>query len=315
MTNKNKKRSSGFREHPPKVTPHQETAGSAPRRGLLDGLLSPRYADTSMPKKSTSLGRGVIATVSSPGLLGLTIGVVLMAWLCAVALGFQGPFSVMASLLALPPIGTSFDIAMTSRLFVGSGLIGIFVLILVRSVLLGLFASFVVDALQETRADRWTFVRGLRILPVTLAANMLALGITMVGTILSGFLGAGLGLLAAIAAFAAGVYFLCFAPVIAIAEGRRMADALGRSARAARMPGTTNLTLAGMYAIASIAVFVASSRGPLGVNPSPVGWALVLLANVLHVVLLATLAFRYLSIADDVPDAPTAKAGRAGTRR
>src|SRR5207245_2960735 len=181
----------------------------------------------------------------------------------AVALGFQGPFPVMASFLALPPIGTSFDIAMTSRLFVGSGLLGIFVLILVRALLLGLFASFVVDALQEKRADRWTVVRSLRVLPVTLAVNLLALGITMVGTILSGFLGAGLGLLAAIAAFAAGVYLLSFAPVIAIAEGRSMPDSLARSARAARMPGTTNLTLAGIYAVGSIAVFVASSRGPL----------------------------------------------------
>src|SRR6266536_1069071 len=188
MTNKNKKRSSGFRGQPPTVRAHQETVGPAPRRGLLDGLLSPRYVDTSMPKKSTSLGRGVIATVSSPGLLGLTIGVVFASWLVAVALGFQGPFSVMASLLALPPIGTSFDIAMTSRLFVGSGLIGIFVLIAVRALVFGQLASFAVDALTETPADRWTLIRGLRILPVTLAVNMLALGITMVGTILSGFL-------------------------------------------------------------------------------------------------------------------------------
>ena len=81
------------------------------------------------------------------------------------------------------------------------------------------------------------------------------------------------------------------------------------------MPGTTNLTVAGIYAIGSIAVFIASSRGPLGVNPSPGGWALVLLANVLHVVMLATLAFRYLSIADEVPDAPAPKARGAGSRR
>jgi hypothetical protein len=282
---------------------------------LLDGLLSPHYADTTMPKKSISFGRGVIATISSPGVLGLTIGVVLGSWLCAVALGFQGPFSVMASFLALPPIGTSFDIALTSRLFVGSGLLGIFVLILVRAVLLGLLVSFVVDALHEIRADRWTVVRGLRVLPVTLAVNLLALGITMVGTILSGFLGAGLGLLAAMAAFAAGVYLLTFAPVIAITEGRGMPDSLARSSRAARMPGTSNLAFAGLYALGAIAIFVGGSRGTLGVNPSPQGWAVVLLANIVHVSMLAAMAFRYLSIADEVPDAPVGKGSRAGARR
>src|SRR2546430_14735541 len=171
MTNKNKKRAVGMRE--PRVEVQDRPGRSAvPRRGLLDGLLSPRSRDPSMPSKSTSMWRGLITTASSPGLVVLTIAVVLAGWLAAIGLGFQGPFSVMASLLALPPIGTSFDIAMTSRLFVGSGLIGIFVLILVRAVFLGLFASFVVDALHETRADRWTFVRGLRVLPVTLAVNM-----------------------------------------------------------------------------------------------------------------------------------------------
>src|SRR5439155_8255392 len=172
-------------------------------------------------------------------------------------------------LLALPPIGTSFDIAMTSRLFAGTGLIGIFVLIAVRALVFGPFASFAVDALTETSLDRWTLIRGLRILPVTLAVNLLALGVTMVGTILSGFLGSGIGLLAAIATFAAGVYLLSYAPVIAATEGRSVPESLARSVRAARMPGTTNLTFASIYAIGAIAVFVAGSRGPLGVNPSP----------------------------------------------
>jgi hypothetical protein len=314
VTNKNKKRATGMRE-PRLESTHRGTPSVAtPRRGLLDGLLSPRSADSSMPTKSTSLWRGLISTASSPGLMALTIGVTLAGWIGAIILGFQGPFSVMASFLALPPIGTSFDIAMTSRLFTGSGLIGIFVLIAVRAFVLGQFASFAVDALTDTRVDRWTLIRGLRILPVTLAVNMLALGITMVGTILSGFLGSGIGLLAAIATFAAGVYLLSFAPVIAAAEGRSMPESLARSVRAARMPGTTNLTFASIYAIGAIAVFVASSRGPLGVNPSPLGWVVVLMIGFLHVAVLTALAYRYLSVADEVPDAPgpRSKAGARG---
>ena len=125
MTNKNKKRATGMRE-PRLESTHRGTPSVAtPRRGLLDGLLSPRSADSSMPTKSTSLWRGLISTATSPGLMALTIGVTLAGWIGAITLGFQGPFSVMASFLALPPIGTSFDIAMTSRLFAGSGLIGV----------------------------------------------------------------------------------------------------------------------------------------------------------------------------------------------
>ena len=43
-------------------------------------------------------------------------------------------------LLALPPVGIWFDVALTSRLFGASGLIAVFVLIAIRSVLLGLLA-------------------------------------------------------------------------------------------------------------------------------------------------------------------------------
>jgi hypothetical protein len=71
------------------------------------------------------------------------------------------------------------------------------------------------------------------------------------------------------------------------------------------MPGAGNLTLAAIYVITSIALLVAPGKpgSDLGVNPSVGGWALVLIANLLHVVMQATLAFRYLSVADEVPEA------------
>ncbi len=92
--------------------------------------------------------------------------------------------------------------------------------------------------------------------------------------------------------------------MIAADEGRRLSDALGRSVRAARLPGAGNLTLAAIYVVASIAVLVAPGKpgSELGVNPSPAAWVLVLITNLLHLVVQAGVAFRYLSVADEVPE-------------
>ena len=319
--NKNKKRPTGYRG--PNPGARAERAAQAPsRRGLLDGLFSPlmgassaaRSGASTMPKTSTSVGRGVVAAASSPAIVGCVVLSVFAGWLGAIALGFQGPFSVMASFLALPPVGTSFDIAMTTRVFGSSGIIGIFVFIGIRAVLMAVITSLAVDSLREARSDRWSVIRGLRILPVTVAVNLLSLGLTMVGTILSGFLGAGIGLIVAIAVFAVGVYLLTFAPVIAVAESRSMPESLARSVRAARMPGSSNLTLASIYALAAIAVFFGGGRGKLGVNPLPAAWALVLFLNFLQIAMLTAFAFRYLSVADEVPDAPAPRP-KASPRR
>jgi hypothetical protein len=309
VTNKNKKRPIASREAP--VSGGDDRPAAAPRRGLLDGIFAPRFADPSVPKKSISLFRGAIAAASSPALVGSVILSVFAAWLVLIAAGFQGPFSVMASLFALPPVGIWFDVAMTSRLFGASGLIAVFILIAVRSVLLGLFASFGVDALTGVRTDRWSVVRALRILPVTLAVCLLGLGLTTLANVMILFMGPGLGLLLAVASLAAGVYLFGFAPAIAVAEGRNVPEALARSVRTARMPGSSNLMLAAFYALGALAIFVTTAGGKLGVNPTLEGWAVVLFINFLHVAILTAFAFRYLSVAD----ASTARSKNSGGRR
>ena len=42
----------------------------------------------------------------------------------------------------------------------------------------------------------------------------------------------------------------------------------------------------------------------VGVNPTVGSWAFAIVVNLLQLVFLTTFAFRYLSIADDVPEAP-----------
>jgi len=95
-----------------------------------------------------------------------------------------------------------------------------------------------------------------------------------------------------------------------------MPDSMSRSVRAARMPGSSNLTLAVLYVIPAVAVVVAPGKpgSLIGVNPTPGAWALAIVVNLLHVAMLATFAFRYLSVAAEVPDAPVRSRGasRAG---
>jgi hypothetical protein len=71
------------------------------------------------------------------------------------------------------------------------------------------------------------------------------------------------------------------------------------------MPGAGNLTLAAIYVVASIALLVAPGKpgSDLGVNPTVGAWVLVLVANLLHVAMQATLAYRYLSVAGEVAEA------------
>jgi amino acid transporter len=93
--------------------------------------------------------------------------------------------------------------------------------------------------------------------------------------------------------------------VIAASETRRLADSMGRSMRAARMPGAGNLTLAAIYVFLSFVVLavVPWPGSQLGVNPTVAAWVVVLVANLLHIAVQAAVAFRYLSVAGEVPEA------------
>ena len=136
-------------------------------------------------------------------------------------------------------------------------------------------------------------------------------------SILLAFLGSGIGFLLQIATLVITVYLFVFAPIMAAAEGRSMPESLSRSIRAARMPGAGNLTIASLYTILSVVVLLVTGRPDhLGVNPTAGEWVFVLIANLCQVVFLATFAFRYLSVTDEVPAAPEPKRrGARGARR
>jgi hypothetical protein len=188
------------------------------------------------------------------------------------------------------------------------GFIAILGFVVLRAIVQALMIGAIVDVLHGSTLGRWTLARALRTFPVALAVGLAGVGLLTLASILGPLLGPAFGLLIQMAALVGGVYLLGFAPVIAAEEGRRLPDTMGRSIRAARIPGAGNLTLAAIYVVASVALLVAPGKpgSDLGVNPSVGAWVLVLVANLLHVAMQATLAFRYLSIADEVPE-PAAK--------
>jgi hypothetical protein len=321
VTNKNKRprpRSDGGGRGAPRGAPG---ADHPARRGLLDSILTPRVAGaTSMPSIRRSLARGGAVVAGTPVLPIAAVALVIAEWLGALALGYEGPFALFVSALALPPVGTSFDASLSTALF---GLQGGFFAILgfvgLRAVVQALVVATAVESLHSSPIGRWTLVRALRALPVTLAVNLAGVGLLTLASILGPVLGPAFGLLIQMGALVGGVYLLAFAPVIAVDEGRRLSDTMGRSVRAARMPGAGNLTFAAIYVVASIALLVVPGKpgSDLGVNPTVAAWVLVLVANLGHLVMQATVAFRYLSVAGEVPEAAPKRqpAARGRARR
>jgi hypothetical protein len=307
VTNKNKRskprdRDDGHRSAPPA----SRGAEPAPRRGLLDSLFSPRVGSTSMPSIRTSAARGLAVVAGTPVLAVGAVALVALEWFAALALGYEGPFALFLNALGLAPVGTSFDATLSTALFgLQGGFFAILGFVAFRAMVQALLVAVIVEVLRSAPLGRWTLIRALRTLPVALAVNIAGIGLLTLASLLGPLLGPAFGLLIQMAALVGGVYVLSFAPVIAADEGRRLSDAMSRSVRAARMPGSGNLTLAAIYVVASIAILVVPGKpgSDLGVNPTVAAWVMVLVANLLHVVMQAMVAFRYLSVADEVPDA------------
>ncbi len=312
MTNKNKKRrpAGGYRE--PARDTHAAVAAPARRPGLLGSLFAPRTSPpASMPRMRSSFVRGLATVMASPILVTAIALWLLGGWFVLVALGFQGPFAFLVGVFALPPFGTSVDLSLSVGLFgPRAGQLGVFGFIVLRSLVLAFETAVVVDLLELGTLSPAVWIRGLRALPTALAVNMVGLALLFVTSFVVPFLGGGLGLLIEIGALVVGIYFFAAATVISVAEGRRMPECMQRSIRAARMPGSNNLTFVIIYVVPTLAVLIAPGKpgNLIGVNPTVGAWVLVLVVNLLHAAMLAAIAFRYLMVADEVPEGPVARA-------
>ena len=115
MTNKNKKRPSGYREPRP---PSTDVAQPPRRRGLFDSILAPRVpGSTPMPSILSSLGRWSATVASSIPLVLTSILLLLLMWLVLVALGYEGPFALLVNVLGVPPVGTFNDLNLSISVF------------------------------------------------------------------------------------------------------------------------------------------------------------------------------------------------------
>jgi hypothetical protein len=281
--------------------------GSAPppRRGLLSGMSAPPMDE--MPKMRTAFARGLAGTWSSPLVVGALIAWLLVEWVTIVALGYPGPIALLAHLSAPTPLSTITDLSIsTGILGVRSGLLFVFGVAAVHALWSSVLVGLAMETIESGRASRWGAVRGLRAYPITFALHVIGVAVLFASQIVVAVGGASLAFFLQIAVLVLVVWAFAFAPVIAISEHRRLMDSLGRSIRAARLPGSGNLTFAAIYVVPVFATFL-SPQVPgalLDVNPPFTAWSFVVLMNLLHAAVLGAFAMRYLAIADEVPDAP-----------
>jgi hypothetical protein len=282
----------------------RDDRSAAPRRGLFSGMA--RVPMDSMPRIRTAFARGLVGMWASPLVVAATVGWVVLEWLVLLVLGYPGPFSLLGHVSALPPLSTLTDITISIGLLgIRTGLLFTIAVGIVHSLWLAVLAGWAVETTESGIATRWGAVRGLRAFPVIVAIHVIGVASLFIGQFLGQLAGPGLSLFLQIGVLVGVLWVVAFAPVIAVTEGRRLTDCLGRSVRAARLPGSGNLTLAILYVIPVFATLLAGVPGSdLDVSPPPSAWVFVVLANLFHVAMLAAFSMRYLAVADEVPDAP-----------
>lgn len=275
------------------------------RRGLLSGMSAPPM--DSMPRIRTAFTRGLAATWSSPLIVGSLLVWLLAEWLVVVTLGYPGPFALLAHVSAPTPLSTFTDLSLsTGVLGVRRGLLFVFVTAAVHSVWFSAMIGLAIDTLESGTATRWGAVRGLRAFPVVFALHVIGVAVVFAAQIVAAIGGTGLALIIQMAALVVATWVFAFAPVIAVTEHRRLMDCLGRSVRAARMPGSGNLTFAAIYVVPIFATFLSPGLPGvlLDVSPPYTAWIYVTAMNLLHVAIVAAFTLRYLAVAGEVPDAP-----------
>ncbi|MGH7542140.1 MAG: hypothetical protein ACRELC_14190 [Gemmatimonadota bacterium] len=288
------------------------------RRGLLSGMSAPPIDE--MPRIRTAFTRGLAGTWSSPVVVGAIVAWLLLEWIVLVAVGFPGPFALLSHLSAAAPLSTTADLSISVGIFgFARGLPFVFVVAAVHALWYSMLVGLAIEAVETGTPSRWGAIRGLRAFPVAFALHLIGVPVLFASQLVSGLAGGGLSFVLQLAVLVVTVWAFAFAPIIAVADRRRLLDSLGRSLRAARLPGSGNLSFVAIYVLPVFATFVAIGVGSvpgadLDVNPSYTAWIFVTFVNLLHGAVLAALALRYLSVAAQVPD-PPARPTRGADRR
>ncbi|HYT77791.1 MAG TPA: hypothetical protein VEQ37_00715 [Actinomycetota bacterium] len=290
--------------------------------GSLFGKRAPggKRPPSLQPPVAVSLARGVSVVGRSPLLLVITFLAVLGLWL-----GFSGYGTVtsaapqaMVLLISLPPIHTLLDIEFLARgrtVAAGEVLAFSVGLVLLRAVLMSLWASLILDSFRtgssapDTRSSLRRAIRS--VVPMT----GIELGFLILATIAIFLVTGFLGTLGVIAALVAGLYFFSFAPVIVVAEQVGTVRAAQLSIRAARVPGPQHMLLITTYLALTlfIAIVTPGSRVAAATPSVPV-WAFALFVGFLHVAVLGAFVYRWLLIREHALAAADEGRGKQRTR-
>jgi hypothetical protein len=111
-----------------------------------------------------------------------------------------------------------------------------------------------------------------------------------------------------------GLHFLVLAPIAAVRDNIPAREAIRRSVRAARMPGSRHVGLVLLYFILGFLPFMVFP-GPFVAAPSLRLWVLVLAMSLVHVIFMATFAVRYVAVEDQIPEAAPRQARGTRPRR
>ena len=284
------------------------------RMPALARLLAKPEPGSPHPPVGRSLLRGIGAVAWSVPTLATAFGIVLVLWLGLLALGFEGPIGRLASLAALPPLGTYTDALNATAIF-GYGTTSFAAtagFLVVRAIVSGILAGLALGAIEG-----WTWrlavLRGIRAIPAAAIAALLGLSVLVVGSVIFPLLGPGLGFLGSILALVAALLLFVHGPIVAVVEPLPAFEAVRKGMRAATMPGSRHLLLSVLYFFFALPIVPAlAPQGPeLGVNPSLAAWLYALVATWLHVGFLAAFAYRYAAIRDVVPPPAPPKPRRA----
>ncbi len=286
-----------------------------PQAPRLLGWLSGPTVDTAWPPIGRSLGRGFLAVGSSPLIVLSSFALVFVQWVALVALGLEGPPARLVNLLALPPVSTYFD-ALNGVTIYGFGLLGFLAataFVVVRAVILALLTALVVRIYEGEGTLVEALARGLRIVPVTAVVGLMSLTTMILGSVVLPFLGPGLGFLGSVLLLVAATFLLVFAPVLALRRpDLPLPEVVRRGARAALMPGSRHLLMSMLYIFLALPVLLALTPGgaELGVNPALATWVWALACTFVHLGFLGAFAYRFMTVEDEVPEAPVRRARR-----
>jgi hypothetical protein len=266
------------------------------------------------PRLGQTLGRGFRALIAAPALVVLPLLITLAMWLGLVAAGLDHVPQGMVDLLSIPPISSFFDLNIVVNIvgLTTGTILFTLALTVIRSVIWAVLVGLVVESLTEGRATVEGARRGLRAAPIVLGILLVNVAVIFLSQILRFILGASIGSLAFFGGLVGGLYFLSFAPVIAVREGLSPRQAIGKSARAARLPGSRHLGMVFLYFSAAFFAFLPAGQA-FTANPSLRLWLFVLGGTLVHVVFLAGFAYRYQVVEEEIPP-PAARQARPRRR-